>query len=307
MSLSPNFLGLRLQNPLVLASGFLGVTGANLAAVVKAGAGAVTSKSIWLQRHNGHPNPTVLNLGDGNLINAVGLPHGGIEEAELEIQSFRKLSTAPLFASIAASHLSEYVETVKAVAKLKPDLIEVNISCPNVEDQFGKPFEFDLKVVRELTEQSKAAAKKTPLAIKISRNVPQLTELAKTIEAAGADAITAINTVGPGMVIDIETAKPILANKVGGVSGPAIRPLAIKAVYDIYRAVKIPIIGTGGITSGRDAIEMLQAGATLIGIGSATINGLEIFQKITKEISDWCKSHAIKNISELTGLAHVRF
>jgi dihydroorotate dehydrogenase (NAD+) catalytic subunit len=196
------------------------------------------------------------------------------------------------------------VETVKAVAELKPDLIEVNISCPNVEDEFGKPFEFDLDTVKDLTSRAKKACGKVPLAIKISRNVPDVAQLAKAIEAAGADAITAINTVGPGMVIDIETSKPVLANKVGGISGPAIRPLAIKAVHDIYSAVKIPIIGTGGIMNGRDAIEMLQAGAALVSIGSATYQGLNIFEAINKEIVDWCSQHNIKNISELTGMAH---
>lgn len=304
MNLSPDFLGLKLKNPLVLASGILGVSGANLASVIKSGAGAVTSKSVWLKRHDGHPNPTILHLGEGNLINAVGLPHGGIEEAKIEFESFRKLSDAPLFASIAASSREEYIETVEAVAELKPDLIEVNISCPNVEDEFGKPFECDLNLTESLTKESKAKCGDIPLSIKISANTSNYVEVAQAIEQGGADALTAINTIGPGMIIDIDSSEPILANKVGGLSGPAIRPIAIRAIYDISQKVNIPIIGTGGISTGRDAIEMLQAGATLVGVGSAVIDDSNVFKKITTEMGSWCEDNGVKNISELIGKAH---
>lgn len=304
MKLATTFLGIRLENPLVLASGILGTTGASLASVAQSGAGAVTSKSVWRNRHDGHPNPTVLDLGNGNLINAVGLPHGGLEEAQIEFANFRKLCKKPLFASIAASTQREFAETVAAIAALKPDVIELNISCPNVESEFGRPFACSVRDTSTVTRLAKKAANKIPLTVKLSPNVENIAEIAKAAASAGADAITAINTVGPGMVIDIETAEPILANNVGGLSGPAIRPIAVKAIYEIFRAVKIPIIGIGGVTSGRDAIELLQAGATLIGIGSAMIDGSDVFKKITKEIQTWCKAHRIKNTAELIGQAH---
>lgn len=304
MNISPDFLELRIANPLILASGILGTTGASLAAAAKNGAGAVTSKSAWLNRHDGHPNPTVLDLGGGNLLNAVGLPHGGIEEARTEFENFRKLSEAPLFASIAANNFEEFGETAKAVAELKPDLIELNISCPNVEDEFGKPFACSVQDATKATRIVKKAIGKIPLSIKLSPNVENIVEIARAAEAAGADAITAINTVGPGMAIDIEIAEPILANRVGGLSGPAIRPLAIRAVFEIFKAVKIPIIGTGGISNGRDAIEMMEAGASLVGIGSAAKNGTEIFRKIAAEIEKWCESHGISEISDLIGKTH---
>ncbi len=304
MNLATDFLELKLENPLVLASGILGTTGANLAAVAKAGAGAVTSKSIWLNRHEGHVNPTVLDLGGGNLINAVGLPHGGIDEARVEFENFRKLSNAPLFASIAARNFTEFGETAVAVAELKPNLIELNISCPNVESEFGRPFACDANDASEATKIVKNAIGAIPLAVKLSPNVARISEIAKAVEAAGADAIVAINTVGPGMAIDIETAEPILANRVGGLSGPAIRPIAVKAIFDIYEAVKIPIVGIGGVTSGRDAVEFLEAGATLVGIGSAAKDGPEIFGKIKSEIEEFCERKKIKNISELIGIAH---
>ncbi|MFA6457917.1 MAG: dihydroorotate dehydrogenase [Patescibacteria group bacterium] len=304
MQLATKFLGISLENPLVLASGILGTTGASLATVAKNGAGAVTSKSVWLRKHPGHANPTVLDLGGGNLINAVGLPHGGIEEARVEFANFRKLSGKPLFASIAASNLKEFGETAAAVAELKPDLIELNISCPNVASEFGRPFACDLKDAAAAVKIVKKQIGKIPLAVKLSPNVASIAEIARSVEAAGADAITAINTVGPGMVIDTETATPILANKFGGLSGPAIRPLAVKAIFEIFQAVKIPIIGVGGVTNGRDAIEFLEAGATLIGIGSAAKNGPEIFAQITREITEFCERKKIKKVSALIGLAH---
>ncbi len=304
MKSSITFLGIQLENPLVLASGVLGTSGSSLAKVVQAGAGAATSKSVWLQKHEGHPNPTVLHLGEGNIINAVGLPHGGIEEARIEFENFRKLSNAPLFASIAASSFEEYAKTAAAVAELKPDLIELNISCPNVEDEFGKPFACCADDAAKATKIVKEKCGEIPLAVKLSPNVANVREIAKAVEAAGADAITAINTAGPGMVIDIETAEPILANKVGGISGPVVKALAVKAVWEIYEAVDIPIIGTGGVSNGKDAIEMMQAGATLVGVGSAVIEGAEVFGKITKEIEDWCEAHEVSEISELIGKAH---
>ena len=305
MNLSPNFLGLQLRNPLVLASGILGTTGASLATVAKSGAGAVTSKSVWKQRHEGHPNPTVLALGNGNLINAVGIPHGGIEEAEIEFENLRQLSDVPLFASIAGAQIEEYVETTRAITELKPDLIELNISCPNVDDEFGEPLAHNAKLTEKVTSLAKKACGEIPLTVKLSPNVADISEIARAVEAAGADAITAINTVGPGLVIDIETAQPILANRFGGLSGPSIRPLAIKAIFEIFEAVKIPIIGTGGITNARDALEMIEAGATLVGIGAAVADkGAEIFGEIACEIEKWCESHGITEISELVGTAH---
>jgi dihydroorotate dehydrogenase (NAD+) catalytic subunit len=304
MQIKTDFLGIHLENPLVLVSGILGTTGASLARVVRNGAGAVTSKSVWLKQHAGHPNPTVVDLGGGNLLNAVGLPHGGIEEARIEFENFRKLSKKPLFASIAASTPRELGKTAGAVAKLKPDLIELNISCPNVEDELGRPFACCIDMAGKVTAIVKEKFDNIPLAVKLSPNVANIAEIAKSVEAAGADAITAVNTVGPGMVIDVETAQPILANKFGGLSGPAIRPIAVKAVFEIFAAVKIPIIGMGGVTNGRDAVEMIQAGATLVGIGSAAKDGSEIFGKIAAEIVEFCERKKIKNIADLVGIAH---
>ena len=173
-------------------------------------------------------------------------------------------------------------------------------------DEFGKPFSCSRQDAAAVTA---AVRKKThlPIVIKLSPNVLNIAEIARAVVDAGADGICAINTVGPGLLIDLETREPILANKVGGVSGPAIKPISLKAVYDIHKALpKVPIIGTGGVISGEDALEMIMVGATLVGVGTAVYyRGAECFQKIVDEMSAWGKAHKIKDLNELRGVAHL--
>jgi dihydroorotate dehydrogenase (NAD+) catalytic subunit len=146
---------------------------------------------------------------------------------------------------------------------------------------------------------------KVPIFIKLSPNVEDIVSIAKAVEDAGADGLTAFNTFGPGMVINLETAQPILANKVGGVSGPGLKPLVVKMIYDLYRAVKIPIIGTGGVLTGQDALELMMAGATLIGVGTAVYyRGVDVFAKILKEMEEWCEANGIRDFSEVVGRVH---
>lgn len=304
IDLSVTFCGVRFANPLVLASGILGVTGGSLYNVIRAGAGGVTTKSIWRERHVGHPNPTILGF-PHYLLNAVGVPDAGIEKAVQEMGAYMAATQAPIIANIIAGKKADYAAVAEAVAKLKPHLIEVNISCPNVEDELGKPFACDLAAASEVTKLVKARVGKIPVVVKLSPNVESISEIAKSVEQAGADGLCVINTLGPGMAIDIETAQPVLANKVGGISGPAIKPLAVKMVHDVYRAVKIPIIGTGGVTTGADALEMMMAGATLVGVGSAVYyRGISVFAVITKEMRSWCKEHKIRKLSSLIGRVH---
>ena len=166
----------------------------------------------------------------------------------------------------------------------------MNISCPNVKAEFGDLFSGSCNFAEQITSAVKKHAKNIPVSIKLSPNVSSIADIARACEANGADVITAINTVGPGMRINPELRAPILKNKFGGISGPAIFPIALRCVWDIYEAVKIPIIGTGGITSGRDAIEMLLAGASLLGIGTAIhFRGQEAFALIAKEIEEFCE------------------
>jgi len=303
MDLKTEFCGVSFGNPLVLASGVLGVTGASLRFCVENGAGGVTTKSIWLNEHEGHPSPVII-ANDTWMLNAVGLPDAGIEKAKLEIGGYLKDKPAPVIASIVAASVDDFADIAEKVSEIGPDIIEVNISCPNVEDEFGKPFACIradaasvTKVVREKT--------KLPLVVKLSPNVENIVEIAKACVDAGADGLCAINTVGPGMAIDLNTRTPILANKVGGLSGPAIKPLAIKHVYDIHKALpNVPIIGTGGVVTGEDALEMIMAGATLVGMGSAVYyRDVQCFGLARDEMIAWGNKHGVTGLDAIRGAA----
>lgn len=304
MNLSIDFLNVKFPNPTVLASGILGVTGDSLKNVVRNGAGGVTSKSVWLERHEGHPNPTMMGT-ESFYINAVGLPDGGIEKARDELGSYLEWEErAPLIGNIVAGKVADFEEIAGKMAEIKPDIIEVNISCPNVEDEFGKPFACVAADAAEVTKVVKEKTGDIPVVIKLSPNVSNIGEIAKACEDAGADGITACNTFGPGIVIDIDTAEPVLANKVGGVSGPGIKPLAVKKVMEVAQAVKIPVIGMGGVVTGRDVIEFMMAGASLVGVGAGVYyRGADVFEKITKEIEEWMKESGVSDISGIIGKA----
>lgn len=301
--LQTRFLDVDFANPLVLASGILGVTGDSLKNVARKGAGGVTSKSVWREKHVGHPNPVMIGT-EHYMLNAVGVPDGGLKKAIDELGNYMKERSAPLIMNIIGGRKQEFYDIAESVDQIKPDIIEINMSCPNVEDEFGKPFACSVIDAAELTREVK---KRThlPVVAKLSPNVSNIGEIAKAVEDAGADGITAINTVGPGMEINIEMRSPVLANKVGGLSGPAIKPIAVKCIHDIYKAVNIPIIGTGGVTNGRDAIELMMAGASLVGVGTAVYyGGAEVFQKIADEMEEWCNAEGIDNIQEIVGAIH---
>lgn len=302
-NISIKFINKEFTNPTVLASGFLGMSNASLRMVAKNGAGAVTAKSITLEPRAGHPNPTVLTF-DKGMINAVGLANEGWDEAKEEIRNYLKNRPAPLLVSIAGSKASEYKELAAKVSMLKPDYIEVNISCPNVENEFGRPFACSVDDAAKVTKGVKEVST-VPVVIKLSPNVDDIGSIAKAVEDAGADAISAINTLGPGMLIDINTRKPIMANKVGGLSGPAVKPIALRCVYDIYKSVKVPIIGMGGVTTWEDAVAMMMAGATAVGIGTAIYyREVGVFREIAIGLEKYAREQGLKNISEIIGAAH---
>jgi dihydroorotate dehydrogenase (NAD+) catalytic subunit len=191
------------------------------------------------------------------------------------------------------------------VSKAEPDFIEVNISCPNVAAEFGRPFAADPDSAAAVTKAVKGATH-LPIIVKLSPNVTDVAAIAQAVEAAGADAIAAINTVA-GMVIDVDCGQPILANRVGGLSGPAIRPIAVRCVYEIYQAVDIPIIGLGGVVDGRDAVEMTMAGATAVGVGSAVYyRGVDVFGVMAQEIVAFMVEHGHKTLADFRGMAHER-
>lgn len=302
--LSVTFCGVEFKNPLVLASGVLGITAASFQNVIKNGAGGVTTKSLWLAEHKGHPNPVII-ANAHYMLNAVGLPDAGIEKAKAELAEYNKNKRAPIIANIVAGRKADYGEIAEEIAKLNPDILEVNISCPNVEDEFGKPFACSCEDASEVTREVKRRVGKLPVIVKLSPNVTDIVEIAKSVAAAGADGFCCINTLGPGLAINLETCEPILANRVGGISGPAIKPLAVRIIHDVYRATKLPIIGTGGVTTGEDAIEMMMAGATLVGVGTAVYyRGATAFAQISKEMDTWLKSQKISKLSSVIAKVH---
>lgn len=304
-NLSVNLCGKQLKNPLILASGILGTEAELLARVAKAGAGAVTTKSCCLLPREGHENPTVLAWQYG-LLNAVGLTNPGVGEEVKEIFKLKKLlkdSKTLIIASFFGGTVSEFVKVAKLVSQAKPDFLELNISCPNTESDLGRSFAVSASDTHQVTKKVKKITK-IPLIVKLSPNVTDIKKIAKAAEDAGANAISAINTL-VGMIIDLESGKPVLTNKVGGVSGPGIKPIALNCVYQIAQAVKIPIIGLGGVTTGEDAVEMMMAGATAVGLGSAVhYRGINVFSKINQEIKEFMTTHHYKSLKEIRGIAH---
>ncbi|MFC1655527.1 dihydroorotate dehydrogenase [Patescibacteria group bacterium] len=300
-NLSVKFCGVEFANPTVLASGVVGVTAASWRSVVQNGAGAPTTKSVRLHEHKGHPNPTIITT-EHWMMNAVGLPDAGLEKAKEEINEYVKDKKAPLIVSIAGGKADDYVAIAEEMAKLPIDILEVNISCPNVEGEYGRPFACVAPDAKNVISMVKKVAGDKPVVAKLSPNVTDIKEIANACAEGGADGFCAINTLGPGLAINLETRMPILANKVGGISGPAIKPLAVKLVHDIHTTTGLPIIGTGGITTGEDALEIMMAGATLVGIGSAVYyRGIDVFRKVANEMNEWCDKEGVKDLSEIIG------
>ncbi len=298
--------GVHLANPLVLASGICGSCADTLIRMGREGAGAVTNKSASLAPREGHPNPSVLDWG-GGLINAVGLTNPGAE-AERHILADAKAGLAPLGVPLIASAF-EHTETgfcraVEILAKASPDFIELNLSCPNVEGEFGRPFALDPAAAARITG---AVRRVFPgrLLVKLSPNALDIVEVARAVADAGADGLTAVNTLGPGMVIDVRARRPILSNREGGISGEALRPIALRCVYEITRAVSLPVIGTGGVLTGEHALQMIMAGATAVGVGSALYyHGNDTFRRIHREMCDIMRQEGYSRLDALRGCAH---
>ncbi len=297
-----SFLGKTLNNPMVLASGVLGNNKDILQRVYDAGCGLVTMKSIGPFPREGHKNPTVIDLGHG-LINAVGLPTPGYSNMDEEWEALEKRNF-PLNASIYGGSADEFRMVAEFVSDKNPDFIEINISCPN-SDRHGMIFGVNEQASREVVSAVKSVID-VPLIVKLTPQALDIGRIAAVCQDAGADAICAINTLGPGMIIDIEAEMPVLGFKKGGLSGSMIKPVAVRCVYDIYKAVSIPIIGLGGVFTGKDAIEMIMAGASLVGIGSAVRQrGIGVFSKVNLELNQWLETHKL-TMEDIRGAAHSR-
>lgn len=301
--LAVSICGVRLRNPTVLASGILGLSEDLLIRVGESGAGAVVTKSCGLKPRAGYPNPVIADWGAG-LINAVGLSNPGVDATMEEIRTAKRIlkpQGIAVIASIFAESVYDFGLVASKISPAEPDLIEVNISCPNVEHEFGQFFCATPYVAAQVTRRVKQSTH-IPLIVKLSPNEANIADIAKAVVDAGADAISAINTLGPGMVIDIESRAPVISNRVGGISGPAIHPIAVRCVNDITRTVRVPIIGIGGNATGRDAIEMVIAGAHAVGVGSALYSrGLNVFREITDGIRDYMQRHGYTRLEDFRG------
>ncbi|MGB9902722.1 dihydroorotate dehydrogenase [Methanothrix sp.] len=296
-SLSGDVGGLRLENPLMLAAGILGTTGASMRRVALAGAGAVVTKSIGVEPRDGHPGPTVVRLGVG-LINAMGLPNPSYRVFQEEIDVARE-GGVPVVASIFGSSPEEFAEIASA---LDADGFELNLSCPHAEG-YGMEIGCDPANVEEITRAVRRAVS-VPVWVKLTPNVTDIRVLGIAAQRGGADAVVAINTL-KAMAIDVESGYPILGNVIGGLSGPAIKPVALRCVYELSGALEIPVIGVGGVSCWQDAVEMIMAGAAGVQIGTALMGGLEVIGEITNGISRFLDRKGW-NLDDIRGIARRR-
>lgn len=302
MDLTTQVAGLKLKNPTILASGILGVSKASLKNVIKNGAGACVIKSISLEERPGHNAPNIITF-EAGMMNAVGYSNPGVVEAKREFGELKDLE-APIIASIIGKDEKEFAKMTEKFLPGDFAAVEAVLSCPHTPGYGTLAGQGTPEQTEKITKSVRAKTK-LPLFIKISPDSQPIAEVAKAAEAGGADAIVATNSMGPGMVIDIQTGQPILDFKVGGISGPALRPISIRCIYDIYKSVKIPIIGCGGITYGKDAVEMIMAGAQAVQIGTGVYyRGVDVFKKVRAEIEDFMQQKNYQSLNDFVGLTH---
>ena len=297
MNMSVNIAGVEWKNPVTVASGTFG-SGAEYSEFTDLNKlGAVTTKGVANVPWPGNPTPRVAEV-YGGMLNAVGLQNPGIELFCKRDIPFLKQYDTKIIVNVCGHSTEEYVEVVKRLADEPVDMLEINISCPNVKEG-GIAFGQDPKAVEAITREMKKYAKQ-PVIMKLSPNVTDITEMARAAEAGGADAVSLINTI-TGMKIDVNRRKFVLANKTGGMSGPAIHPVAVRMVYQTAQAIKIPIIGMGGIMTAEDAIEMILAGATAISVGRANFVNPKTTMEIVDGIKKYMEKYHVNDIKELVG------
>ncbi|MCI7243047.1 MAG: dihydroorotate dehydrogenase [Lachnobacterium sp.] len=297
MNMSVNIAGVEWKNPVTVASGTFG-SGAEYSEFADLNKlGAVTTKGVANVPWAGNPTPRVAEV-YGGMLNAVGLQNPGIELFCKRDIPFLKQYDTKIIVNVCGHSTEEYVAVVERLADEPVDLLEINISCPNVKEG-GIAFGQDPKAVEAITKEMKRHAKQ-PVIMKLSPNVTDITEMARAAEAGGADALSLINTI-TGMKIDVHRRKFVLANQTGGMSGPAIHPVAVRMVYQTAQAVNVPIIGMGGIMNAEDAIEMILAGATAVSVGTANFTDPTVTEKIVAGIEEYMKKYHVNDIKELIG------
>jgi dihydroorotate dehydrogenase (NAD+) catalytic subunit len=293
-SLSVDVGGLTLHNPVMLAAGILGTTGASLRRAAQAGAGGVVTKSIGSEQRPGHPGPNIVTV-DCGLLNAMGLPNPGYKDFQEEID-FARIGGVPVVASIFGSSAAEFARIARG---LKADAFELNLSCPHAE-KYGSELGRYPDIVENVTGAVKANAN-VPVWVKLTPNTADIVELGRAAQAGGADAVVAINTL-KAMAIDIESGYPILGNRFGGLSGQAVKPVAVRCVYELSSNLDIPVVGVGGVSSWEDAAEMIMAGAKAVQVGTALYKGYDVFKEITEGLSRYLNRKSL-TMDELCGMA----
>lgn len=294
--LSVELCGVMLKNPVIPASGTFGF-GREFDELYDISVlGGVSTKGLTLEKRLGNPVPRIAES-RGVILNAVGLQNPGVESfIKIDLEWLR--SKTRVIANVAGRTLEDYAEICARLDGLV-DMIELNISCPNVKSG-GMAFGIRPESVKEVTAAAKGSLKRTPLMVKLSPNVESIAVNALAAEEGGADCISLVNTF-TGMAIDIERRKPVIANNTGGVSGAGIKPIAVRMVYEVSHAVKIPVVGMGGITCAEDAVEFLMAGATAVQVGTQNFTDPLACPKIIAGLNEWCDRHSVKKVSELTG------
>ena len=294
-NLQVEICGVKFKNPVIAASGTFGFGREYNEIYDISKIGGVSTKGMTLAPRSGNPVPRIAE-GESVILNAVGLQNPGVDHFIKYDLPFLREKGVAVIANVAGSSFEDYGAICKKLDGLV-DMIELNISCPNVKAG-GMAFGIKPESIEKVTDISKNSLKKTPLIVKLSPNVESITLNAQAAERGGADCISLINTL-TGMVVDIERRKPIIANNTGGVSGAGIRPVALKMVYEAAHAVKIPVIGMGGITSGKDAVAFLMAGAKAVQVGTANFTNAHAMPNIISELNEWLDNHGIKSVSEI--------
>ena len=302
VNLSVSLAGVELKNPIIPASGTFGY-GREYAELYDLNIlGSFSWKGTTGEARLGNPQPRIAEM-TGGMLNAVGLQNPGIDAViEKEVPNIAKIFQGPVIANVGGFSIDEYAENCRKLEDVEQvKILEVNISCPNVHAG-GKNFGCDPKAAAEVTKAVKAATSK-PVFMKLTPNVTDIAEIAKACEDAGADGVCLINTL-LGMRIDLKSRKPIIANRTGGVSGPAVFPIALRMVWDVYEAVNIPIIGCGGVSSAEDAAEMMLAGAAAVEVGAANLKDPFACKTMVEKLPAVCERMGVEKIAELTGAAH---
>ncbi|NVM43517.1 MAG: dihydroorotate dehydrogenase [Candidatus Lokiarchaeota archaeon] len=293
-----NISELKLNSPLILASGILGVSYSTMKRLVDAGVGAITTKSIGPKPRKGYKNPSIIEVYPGTFLNSVGLGNPGINNFITEISELKKFKF-PLIVSVFGDSIESYISVALKAELAGADAIEINISCPHAEvSSIGIDKNLTFSIVKSMKEELKV-----PLFVKLNPNVTNLGEIALAAQNGGADAVVAINTLA-AMKVDINTKRPILSHGSGGLSGNAIHPIAVKMVYDLYKLLEIPIIGCGGASNWEDVIEFILVGASAVQIGTALYQGVEIITGIINGLKKFLTDNDYSSISQLKGLAH---